>query len=181
MKYEYGYTHSSIGADGIEYITFMTDRERLDSHGLRNGPAISIDLDHKHQRTTVYKFDWIGGAPHHYECICILKDEIICDDEVPSLMTRLGVKVKGCGVMDMKETRPGVSLPGLYPSTFTPQEIEADQEKRTRRRRPGEQSPVEARAEWVHPEGRFVTVRFFFDGGSFCESFLSGKSGEERQ
>lgn len=95
MGYGYQYTHSNLGADGTEYITFMTRPEILDDRGMRNGPAISIDIDHIHQKTEVFRFRWVHGAPRGFDRVCTLKNEIIVDSEVPELMKRLGIEVKG--------------------------------------------------------------------------------------
>lgn len=49
----------------------------------------------------------------------------------------------------------------LFPSTFTPEEREGKR-----------QTPVKRDVEYIHPERRYVTIRFTFDSGkSFCESF----------
>lgn len=65
----------------------------------------------------------------------------------------------------------GDHIPGLYPSTYTSQEIEADKQLRRRKRRPWEHSPVDNRVEYIHPKRRYAVVRFLFDAGSFCEAF----------
>lgn len=76
--------------------------------------------------------------------------------------------------MDGRKLRVGDKIPGLYPSTYTPDDIKEDKAK-LHWTRLGSVPPVMNRVEWIHPEGRFVTVRFIFDGGSFCESFLLGR------
>lgn len=88
----YNYTHSKIGTDGTEYISFLTQPERLDSNGLRLGKAIHIDIDHKKQTTKVFKFHWIRGCPRDFELVKVLKDEVITDSEVPELMRKLGIR-----------------------------------------------------------------------------------------
>lgn len=72
----------------------------------------------------------------------------------------------------------GDSIPNLYPSNYTKGQIMEDvrlQNPRLRSRL--DPSPVEAVVEYIHPEGRFLTVRFLYDSGSFCESkqMLEGK------
>ena len=93
MNYGYDYTHSNLGKDGEEYITFMIALEVLDKHGMRNGLAIDIHINHVKQTTTVYKFLWWHGYVKNVEHIKTLKDEIITDNEVPALMKELGIKV----------------------------------------------------------------------------------------
>lgn len=93
MNYGYDYTHSSIGKDGEEYITFMIAPEILDKHEMRNGLAIDIHINHAKQTTTVYKFLWWHGYVKNLEHIKTLKDVIITDNEVPALMEELGIKV----------------------------------------------------------------------------------------
>lgn len=72
----------------------------------------------------------------------------------------------------MRAVKLGASIPGLYPSTFTAHDVEMDkQERASRHRRPWVPKPVENRVEYVHPDGRYATVRFLFERGTFCESF----------
>lgn len=62
----------------------------------------------------------------------------------------------------------GDVLPGVFPSTFTLEEMGAVPRKQLGRDR---RIPVRAVVEWIHPAGRFVTIRFEFGGGaSFRES-----------
>lgn len=63
----------------------------------------------------------------------------------------------------------GDKLPGVFPTTFTPEEKGmAPIGKKSAFDR---KIPVVARVEYIHPKGRFITVRFDFGGGfSFCES-----------
>lgn len=77
--------------------------------------------------------------------------------------------------------RVGDTLPGLYPSTYTDKDIDDDRLLRQQvKRHPTRRSPVRNRVEWIHPEGRFVVVRFLYDHGSFCESFPLQWEGGER-
>lgn len=94
MSFGYDYTHSAVDGNGVEYISFMLKPERLDGNGLRYGKAVHIDIDNKRQKTTVYTFDWIRGAPANYKKIAELKDDVVGDAEIPSLMKRLGIDVK---------------------------------------------------------------------------------------
>lgn len=69
--------------------------------------------------------------------------------------------------------KPGDIIPGMYPSYYSPKDIQEERrlsnpKLRTRRDR----DPVKAVVEYVHPQGRFVTLRFWYGNGSFCESKL---------
>lgn len=94
MSFGYDYTHSAVDGNGMEYISFMLEPERIDGNWLRYGKAVHIDIDNKRQKTTVYTFDWIRGGPANFKKIIELKDDIVGDVEVPSLMERLGIKIK---------------------------------------------------------------------------------------
>lgn len=94
MRFGFDYTHSAVDGNGAEYITFMLEPERLDGNGLRYGKAVHIDIDNKRQKTTVYTFDWVRGCPTNHKRLAELKDEIVVDAEIPSLMKRLGIEVK---------------------------------------------------------------------------------------
>ena len=94
MSFGYGYTHSAVDGNGVEYISFMLEPERCDGNGLRYGKAVNIDIDNKRQKTTVYTFDWIRGGPQNYKKIAELKDEVVGEVEIPSLMERLGIEVR---------------------------------------------------------------------------------------
>lgn len=59
-----------------------------------SGKAVHIDIDNRRQKTTVYTFDWIRGGPANFKKIIELKDDIVGAVEVPSLMERLGIKIK---------------------------------------------------------------------------------------
>ena len=91
----YDYMHSGIDSNGLEYICFMIEPERLDGYGLRNARAVNIIIDNLRQRTTVYTFNWVHGTPHDFVKVKTLTDEIITDSEVPALMKRLGIKIEG--------------------------------------------------------------------------------------
>lgn len=94
MRFGFDYTHSAVDGNGVEYITFMLEPERLDGNGLRYGKAVHIDIDNKRQKTTVYTFDWIRGGPANHEKIAELKDDVVGDVEISGLMERLGIEVK---------------------------------------------------------------------------------------
>ena len=94
MSFGYDYTHSAVDGNGVEYISFMLEPERIDGNGLRYGKAVPIDIDNKRQKTMVYTFDWIRGGPANHEKIVELKDEVVGDVEIPDLMERLGIEVK---------------------------------------------------------------------------------------
>jgi hypothetical protein len=90
----YNFVHSYIGSDGREYMMFLTQPEQLNEHGLLNGHAINIDVDHRKQKSEVYEFCWISGAPHKWNLIQTLKDEVVTEDELDSLVKRLGIEIK---------------------------------------------------------------------------------------
>lgn len=94
MSFGYGYIHSDVDGNGMEYISLMLEPERIDENGLRCGKAVRIDTDNKKQKTTVYAFGWMRGAPANHMKIAELNDEIIGDVEIPGLMKRLGIEVK---------------------------------------------------------------------------------------
>ena len=91
----YDYTESKIGGDGRAYITFLTEPIRLDSNGLRHGNAVQISLSYAKECTEIYKFRWVSGVPHDFELVKRLKGEIIVPSEIPSLMEKLGINIKG--------------------------------------------------------------------------------------
>jgi hypothetical protein len=90
----YNFVHSNIGSDGREYMMFLTQPERLNEHGLLNGHAIHIDVDHIKQKSEVYEFYWISGAPHKWNLIKVLKNDVVMEDELPALVKRLGIEIK---------------------------------------------------------------------------------------
>lgn len=91
MGIGYSYTHSKIDGNGHEYISFMTQPEALDECGMRCGKAVHIDIDHRRQKTTIFSYTWLHGAPRAWKTIATLNDETICEAEVPALMERLGI------------------------------------------------------------------------------------------
>lgn len=93
MKFGYDYTHSGVDGNGIEYITFLLEPERLSAYGFREGKAIHVEIDNNRQKTTIFRFDWINGGPKNFQEIAVLKDEIVCDEEIPGLMKRLGIEL----------------------------------------------------------------------------------------
>ena len=93
MGFGYDYTHSAVDGNGMEYISFLLEPERLDAHGLRVGQAVHIEIDNKRQKTTVFRFDWVRGAPANHRKIAELQDDVIGDAEVPGLTGRLGIRL----------------------------------------------------------------------------------------
>lgn len=87
------YTHSTLDADGFEYITFMTEPPMIDCHGMRNARAIDIHIDHRKNITKVYSFRWVYGYPRECKLLKTLKDETITDSEVPMLLQKLGIEI----------------------------------------------------------------------------------------
>lgn len=105
MIYGYDYTHSAVDGNGMEYISFLLEPERLDENGLRYGKAVHIDIDNKRQKSTVYIFDWMRGGPANHKMIAELKGEVLGDMEIPGLMKRLGIEVKGVGQEALSEAK----------------------------------------------------------------------------
>lgn len=64
----------------------------------------------------------------------------------------------------------GVSLPGLYPSTMSEDDIKKDRWRQNHRDR--NHHPMKNRVVYIHPRRRYFTVEFMFDGGAFRESFM---------
>lgn len=65
-------------------------------------------------------------------------------------------------------TKVGDVIPGLLPSVYTP-DFSTPQKKRMHERM--EKPPRRAVVEYIHPERRYATVRFEYDGGAaFRES-----------
>lgn len=94
MVIGYDYTHSNIGADGKDYITFMIEPERLDSHGMRCARAVDITNDYKKNIARISTFQWIYGYVKNFEVIKILKEQTVSDIEVPVIMKKLGITIK---------------------------------------------------------------------------------------
>ena len=91
IKGVYDFTVSGIDGNGYQYMTGMLEIERLDSHGLRFGKAFNIGLDHKKQKTTISRFVWLGGVPHNFETVAVIKNEILTESEVPDLLKKYGL------------------------------------------------------------------------------------------
>lgn len=91
----YNFVRSNIGSDGIDYFLFDLEPEKLDEHGLISGVrAVDISRNHKKQQTTISTFVWIGGAPHNWKDLKVIKDEIIEEIEIPGWLKKLGLEIK---------------------------------------------------------------------------------------
>lgn len=93
MAAGYDYTHSELGSDGKDYITFMTEPEKLDTHGMRWGGAIDITNDYKKNEALISRFQWRHGTPQDFEVLKVYKGQTICDAEVPTVLEKLGIKI----------------------------------------------------------------------------------------
>ena len=93
MSFGYEYTHSGVDGNGRESISFMLEPERLSAYGLREGKAILIEIDNRRQKSTIFRFDWIGGGPKNFQEIAVMKDNVIGDAEIPALMKQLGIEL----------------------------------------------------------------------------------------
>ena len=88
----YNFVKSNIGSDGIGYMCFDLEPEKLDEHDLINGVrAVDVTHDHKKQQTTISTFTWIHGAPHNWNVLKTIKDEIVEEVEIPAWLDKLGL------------------------------------------------------------------------------------------
>lgn len=91
----YDFVRSNIGGDGIGYILFDLDPEKLDERGMIHGVrAVDFSHDHKKQQTTISTFVWIHGAPNNWEELKTVKGEIIEEIEIPGWLEKLGLEIK---------------------------------------------------------------------------------------
>lgn len=91
----YQFVKSQISSDGIDYFLFDLEPEKLDEHGLISGVrAVDISRNHKKQQTTISTFVWIGGAPHNWKDLKVIKGEIIEEMEIPGWLEKLGLEIK---------------------------------------------------------------------------------------
>lgn len=82
---------SGIDGNGFQYISGMLEPERLDSNGFRIGKAFSIEIYHGKNESSLWTFQWIGGAPHNWTHIKTFRAEIIELSEVPELLKKYGL------------------------------------------------------------------------------------------
>ena len=87
----YNLTVSGIDGNGYQYISGMLEPERLDSNGFRVGKAFSVDIYHDKNESSLWTFQWVGGAPHNWTHIKTFRDEIIGLSEVPALLKKYGL------------------------------------------------------------------------------------------
>lgn len=62
IKGVYKLTVSGIDGNGYQYISGMLEPERLDSNGFRVGKAFSVDIYHSKNESSLWTFQWVGGA-----------------------------------------------------------------------------------------------------------------------
>ena len=79
---------SGIDGNGFQYISGMLEPERLDSNGFRIGKAFSVEIYHGKNESSLWTFQWIGGAPHNWTPIKKIPGEIIGENEVPALLKK---------------------------------------------------------------------------------------------
>lgn len=82
---------SGIDGNGFQYISGMLEPERLDSNGFRIGKAFSVEIYHGKNESSLWTFQWIGGAPHNWTRIKTFRAEIIELSEVPELLKKYGL------------------------------------------------------------------------------------------
>ena len=82
---------SGIDGNGFQYISGMLEPERLDSNGFRIGKAFSVEIYHGKNESSLWTFQWIGGAPHNWTRIKTFRAEIIELSEGPELLKKYGL------------------------------------------------------------------------------------------
>lgn len=87
----YDFTVSGIDGNGFQYIDGMLEPERLNERGVRIGKAFTIQLYHNQQKTQIFTFDWVNGAPKNHNLVAELKGEIIAEIEVPGLLKKYNI------------------------------------------------------------------------------------------
>ena len=91
----YNFVRSNIGSDGIGYILFDLEPEKLDDIGRTHGVrAVDFSHNHKKQQTTISTFVWTNGAPSNWTELAVVKGEIIEEVEIPCWLEKLGLKIK---------------------------------------------------------------------------------------
>lgn len=88
MKGVYKLIVSGIDGNGFQYISSMLEPERLDSNGFRIGKAFSVEIYHGKNESSLWTFQWIGGAPRNWTHIKTFRGEIIDESEVPALLKK---------------------------------------------------------------------------------------------
>lgn len=90
----YGFSHSEVDGNGFEFISFMTSPTKVDKHGLLYGKGIMIMIDNKKQKTDIYQCRWERGAPKELDHLLTMRDEVMGEAEISSVMRHLGVKIE---------------------------------------------------------------------------------------
>ncbi|MCD7802028.1 MAG: hypothetical protein LUH09_03870 [Clostridiales bacterium] len=83
MILPYIWVHSSIGADGTEYITICIQEPEINTrNAYEGGKLVHFDIDNRKQTTDAftYRFNPMG-APTDWEKIAAWKDEALCEPE----------------------------------------------------------------------------------------------------
>lgn len=94
MSYGYDYAHGQPDCNGLEQISFKTEPPRLNENGLLEGVGIYILLDHPRQTSRIFRAWWRRGALGEIRLLREIKDEILGEAEIPTLMEQLGIEVK---------------------------------------------------------------------------------------
>lgn len=84
----YNLTISGIDGNGHQYITGMLEPERLNSYGLRIGKAFSFEIYHRKNKTELWTFMWVHGAPNNWERIAVFPEETIVESEIEKLLKK---------------------------------------------------------------------------------------------
>ena len=90
----YEYSHSGVDGNGLESVSFMITPPELDEHDLVQGTGVQIMIDNKRQKTEIYRCRWVRGAPCELIHLLTLRDEVLGESEIPTLMKRLGIEVE---------------------------------------------------------------------------------------
>ena len=88
MKGVYKLIVSGIDGNSYQYISGMLEPERLDSQGFRVGKAFSVEIYHGKNESSLWTFQWVGGAPRNWTHIKTFRGEIIDESEVPALLKK---------------------------------------------------------------------------------------------
>lgn len=91
MKGVYKLIVSGIDENGYQYISGMLEPERRDSNGFRVGRAFSVGIYRDKNESSLWTFQWVGGAPRNWTHIKTFRDEIIGLSEVPALLKKYGL------------------------------------------------------------------------------------------
>ena len=82
---------TTVGQCEFADYSGMLEPERLDSNGFRVGKAFSVEIYHDKNESSLWTFQWVGGAPRNWTHIKTFRDEIVDLSEVPALLKKYGL------------------------------------------------------------------------------------------